>query len=379
MKKIIALFLFDALMLCTYCNAQTDTVFTIYRQIVSASELKIYSNQISFLNLKKNLPTQCPVNEVSAIAFKNSVRINFHHRATINSSPAYYNATINLINGSFFTAFVDSIDQSFLYYHKYGDDAAVKTNVNDIIYLVYTNGIKADFITANSIKAIVAESESVKPKAIENRSNAPSYFGAMIGLSNAWIEADGSTNAKRSANNGIAAGIMLNKEFSKKSGFYVGLLYEQKGVNYQYNNSKSELETSYLTLPFTYQLFAGKSNLKVFFEGGFFMGFLLSGKNTLSTPDTLIEWDLLKGSYKTNRFDLGFVLGTGMKYKYQSHQFTGGIRYALGLATLNPDPLEYYPYYVSYGSPNRSFVFYVSYGIDIISYKQQNKAPVNLK
>ena len=168
-------------------------------------------------------------------------------------------------------------------------------------------------------------------------------------------------------------GLNYERRFSKRSSVVIGLNFEPKGSDYVFDSLTYKLRFNYLVLPIIYRGYSRSENVKAFYDAGFFLGRLLTAKfseiNSGAGDDVFIN--LNDSKYNIHHYDFGIALGFGLEYRKDKYQFITGVRYNLGMVTVQPN--DYYNTlgYYGFGSLNRSFNFYVTAAIDLQSIKRE--------
>lgn len=374
MKKITTLLIICFGVFYAVCNAQTDTIMVL-NQIMPVTILNISDKQVYFKKPKKDEVIPVSKTDVEWISFQNGFKLTYQFTNALLTESIIYNATINLNNGSFFTAQLDSIDSENLYYKKYNEPGTQKIKVNEIQYITYINGLQEKFITPESIIAEQQLALKNHELPIENRKNRTNYLGITVGLSHAWLS-EHNAFLKRKGRNGLMIGINRENKFSKKSGINFGFRFEQRGAVYYNDSITNQFNFSYLTLPFTYRMYAGNDKYNVLFDAGFNLGYLVAAHSKYENSNTGYskETNFNSNNYNLHHVDFGMTVGTGFSYKKGFQNFTVGINYNLDLRTVVNASFYYDNHYFNYATINRNYVLYVTYGFDIEGWKlKQNK------
>ncbi len=147
-------------------------------------------------------------------------------------------------------------------------------------------------------------------------------IGLKAGLNMSTLAFDGDDDTKMLL--GIHLGAVAEFEFSENLAFEPGLLFSQKGTDYDVDGDM-KTRLNYLDIPFNVRYKIGS----FFAQAGPQVGIGLSGTQELGDEEEDIEFGSDEGQLK--RIDLAFSFGVGMNFD----QFQVSANYGLGLTNLS--------------------------------------------
>ncbi len=182
-------------------------------------------------------------------------------------------------------------------------------------------------------------------------------------ITNAVAYTDYQTSLFKDIFVGISVGIQIEYFLTNNLSIHSGIFYEEKGIDLNYYNTRDgylegisgeisevyerNIINKYVIAPFLLRKYLIERN-KIFVEGGIYTGYLISSEITILDEKTVIrETGFLFASYGfdnekdterefTNRFDLGFVIGTGfIKNISPELVFTAEMRIGFGMRKLD--------------------------------------------
>lgn len=158
-----------------------------------------------------------------------------------------------------------------------------------------------------------------------------------------WLGEISGTKDKRM---GYSFGIISEYSVNSQVSFKTGLSYERKGsgaallvadtTGLPLGSFDVYFKYDYLILP-VLGTFCTKGKIKVYFNAGTYLGYLLSQKNIYeaynNTPEKIID-----NSDKTKRIDFGLSFGSGVSIPFGTHSiFELGIKPNLGFINTRKD------------------------------------------
>jgi len=187
------------------------------------------------------------------------------------------------------------------------------------------------------------------------QANAQTFAGFKAGLSMSSVSS--STQYKESILPGIHIGFVSNFTLNYAWNFQAELLYNQKGYNHVIcAGSYDKLSSAYVELPisFRHRAWPISTNLIMNIGGGFYGGYLLSGKYTTNLGNGETKQTLDVASLD-KPYDAGLILDIGVERQVSKGKMFIDMRIQPGLMNTGVFPAE------SQSQRNISVMLSVSY------------------
>jgi len=185
--------------------------------------------------------------------------------------------------------------------------------------------------------------------------SAQTFIGFKAGMTMSSVSS--STQYKESILPGIHIGAVSNFTLNYAWNFQAELMYNQKGYNHVIcSASYDKFSSSYLELPvsFRYRAWPISTNYIMNIGGGFYGGYLLSGKYSTNLGDGETQQTLDVASVN-NRFDAGLIFDIGVERQVGKGKLFIDMRVQPGLMNTGVFPAE------SQSQRNISVMLSVSY------------------
>jgi hypothetical protein len=165
---------------------------------------------------------------------------------------------------------------------------------------------------------------------------AQTEIGARVGLSFSTFREENRPDNSR-ANPGVEFGVLINKGIvGDILSIQPEIQFTQSGARIQpSDNNFFSTTVNNIRVPVLVKLEFKAGPVGLFFEGGPYAGYAISGQNRFKTTndDSKSDIDFTRSEFR--RFDAGGILGAGVAMGFDPIKFTLGARYAMGLVNLN--------------------------------------------
>jgi hypothetical protein len=176
-------------------------------------------------------------------------------------------------------------------------------------------------------------------------------IGAKAGLNLATFGVDESVKPDgQSYLTGFNAGILANLELNDRFSIQPEFVYTQKGIKAITYNIVQAYKLNYIEAPLLGKFIFGKKAVRGYLISGLSFGFALNAKYVAKIDGKeitreKIEFDNdIEDGYADNRFDIGFIIGSGIQFAQGLGNFFVDIRYNMSLNSIErfkEDPKDY--------------------------------------